>query len=167
MFSYLKIAAIGAVVVFAAGLYWYVSNLQATVRILEANNVKLEYAVSEQQRLIEQQQRDTQSITAIMKSQAKLTSSLTNSLIELNEKFHKVNGKGVQRDIGRIGERKPLLVQNIINKSTTNALRCFELLTGDALKENEKNEDCPINGTDDRDTSGLRAKGDRTSDNAN
>ena len=167
MFSYLKFAAIGAVVLFVVGLYWYISDLQNTVKILEENNLKLEFAVTEQQKLIAQQKQDTQNITTLMKNQQRLTAELNKSLVNLNEKFHKVNANGVQRDIGTLGHEKPKLVQNIINKNTTNTFRCFELITGGIIGENEKNEDCPLNVTNGNDASSVRPKADRTTDATN
>ena len=55
------------------------------------------------------------------------------------------------RDIGKLAENKPKLIERVINKATKNVLRCFELAAGaqrthdeiEARKKSQTNPECP------------------------
>ena len=57
----------------------------------------------------------------------------------LDKKFNKINGKGEVRDIGDLATKRPESVEKIINKGSTNAMRCSEIAMGSPLTEKEKN----------------------------
>jgi hypothetical protein len=42
-----------------------------------------------------------------------------------------------------MAKEDPGLLQEIINKSNREANRCFEILSGSAIKPNETNDECP------------------------
>ena len=56
-----------------------------------------------------------------------------------------------EHDLHRLALAKPKLIEEIINKSSVNALRCFEILSGSPLTEREEsakngkefNSECP------------------------
>ena len=65
---------------------------------------------------------------------------------EVNDKFatirasNNVLSQKLQRhDLGVLANKKPGLVQKIINRATVNANRCFEIESGAKLTEKEKN----------------------------
>lgn len=139
MFGYLKIAILLIVLSGVGGAYVYVKSLRADLAISEANNAKLESAVSDQKAVIEQQLKDVEAIRTAVNEQSKLNEELSKSIDDLKDKFHKVNASGEKRDIGALAEQKPALMRRAINRGTNNAMRCMELATGSPLTEKEKN----------------------------
>lgn len=139
MFMYIKIAMFVIMLGGLAGGVTYVMKLRADLAISEANNAKLESAVTEQKAVIEQQTKDFEMIRTAMKEQNELNNKLSKSIDDLRDKFHKVNASGEKRDIGNLAQQKPKLMQRAINRGTDNALRCMEIAMGAPLTEKEKN----------------------------
>ena len=139
MFGYIKIAMLVIMLGGLAGGVAYVMKLRADLAISEANNAKLESAVSDQKAVIEQQIKDVEAIRSAMAEQNALNEKLNASIKDLSDKFNKVNASGEKRDIGNLAEQKPKLMQRAINKGTKNALRCMEIAMGAELTEDEKN----------------------------
>jgi len=139
MFGYIKIAMLVIMLGGLAGGVAYVMKLRADLAISEANNAKLESAVSDQKAVIEQQLKDVEAIRSAMAEQNALNEKLNASIQDLSDKFNKVNASGEKRDIGNLAEQKPKLMQRAINKGTKNALRCMEIAMGAELTEDEKN----------------------------
>ena len=76
MFSQLKLIIMGIAVLGAMGGLMYVKHLQSENEILTLNNAKLEGAVAEQKKVIEQQLKDIAQIRDINKQlQAKIKNS--------------------------------------------------------------------------------------------
>ena len=121
------------------GAYVYVKKIQNDLRVSQENNVKLELATQEQQRLIEQQIKDSKAIVESMNELKETNNFLHDSIKDLNEKFHKVNASGEKRDIGALATQKPKLVERVINTAGKNALRCVEIASGSPLTDKEKN----------------------------
>jgi len=139
MFGYIKIAMLVIMLGGLAGGVAYVMKLRADLAISEANNAKLESAVSDQKAVIDQQLKDVEAIRSAMAEQNALNEKLNASIKDLSDKFNKVNASGEKRDIGNLAEQKPKLMQRAINKGTKNALRCMEIAMGAELTEDEKN----------------------------
>ena len=123
-----------------AGGYAYVQKLQKDNAILKTNQVKLETAVADNNAVIEQQTKDLKQIrntlTIIEEEKKKLQADKDN----LSKKLGK-------HDIGELAEKKPGLVEKIINKASKNATRCTEIASGSPLTEEElngsPNRECP------------------------
>ena len=139
MFGYMKVAMLVIMLGGLAGGVAYVMKLRADLAISEANNAKLESAVSDQKAVIEQQIKDVEAIRSAMAEQNALNEKLNASIKDLSDKFNKVNASGEKRDIGNLAEQKPKLMQRAINRGTKNALRCMEIAMGAELTEDEKN----------------------------
>jgi uncharacterized coiled-coil protein SlyX len=139
MFGYIKIAMLVIMLGGLAGGVAYVMKLRADLAVSEANNAKLESAVSDQKAVIEQQSKDVEAIRSAMTEQNALNEKLNASIKDLSDKFNKVNASGEKRDIGNLAEQKPKLMQRAINRGTKNALRCMEIAMGSPLTEKEKN----------------------------
>lgn len=122
------------------GLY-YVVNLKAELATSEANNVKLETAVSVQQKVIVQKAKEFEIIQGINEELTTQNAKLEQDVKNLNEKFN-VSANGQSRDFGAITRVKPALIEKIINNATTKVNRCFEIASGSPLKEGEKNNEC-------------------------
>jgi nucleoside phosphorylase len=131
------------VLVIAGGLY-YVTNIKADLAISEANNQKLIDATKAQNELIEQMQKDITLIQETNKQLAEQNEKQKQDVATLSSKFSK-------RDFGALAAEKPAVVEKLINRGTTNAMRCLELSSGAPLNEKEKaaktpteaNRECP------------------------
>ena len=121
-----------AVIVLAggAGGYFYVQKLQADLKLSEANNVKLEGAVGEQQAVIKQLKEDFAKIQAI-------NSELEESNNKLKQSEENLQRKLARHDIGVLAESRPSWMEEILNNATVNANRCIEIATGAELTEKE------------------------------
>ena len=123
----------------AGGGFMYVKNLKADLATSEANNAKLEQSVESQKAVIEQMKADFEAITKIKAEIEKQNKILKAEFEALDKKFNKINGKGEVRDIGDLATKRPESVEKIINKGSTNAMRCSEIAMGSPLTEKEKN----------------------------
>lgn len=132
------IKAIVALIIVLAliGAGWYVTNLKADLAVSQMNNEKLEEGIKEQQALMQQMQRDVESIKEINKDLNTQKDKLEKDKNDLTSKFDK-------RDFGKFAIEKPELVENLINKGTDNAFRCLELASGAPLNDKEKSAKTP------------------------
>ena len=125
----------------AGGGYLYVNKLQKDNAILKSNQVKLETAVAESNQVIEQQSKDLKKIRSTLKEVEELNDKLQADKDSLNKRLGK-------HDIGNLAEKKPGLVEKIINKASDSAARCVEIASGSPLTEEElngtPNRECPI-----------------------
>lgn len=64
---------------------------------------------------------------------------LQNDFIESRRQGQLLEDRFEGHDIGRMAERYPGLIQNIINGGTEDAFRCFEIMSGSPLTEEERN----------------------------
>ena len=124
----------------------YVMKLRADNAILKANQDKLETAITEQNKVLEQQKKD---FTAILESNKKLNvliGTFKKDLEDLDKRFTKKN-----RDIGKLAIDRTEAIERIINKGGKNAARCLELASGaehtpeelKATLKSEINPECP------------------------
>jgi len=139
MFSQIKLILLGITVLGAMGGLMYVKHLQSENEILKLNNEKLEGAISEQQKVIEQQLKDIAQIRDINKQLQANNEKLSVDLRVANEKFNKVNASGERRDIGNLAVAKPKSIQIIESRREKQRARCFEIAQGSPLTEEELN----------------------------
>ena len=139
MFSQIKLILLGITVLGAMGGLMYVKHLQSENEILKLNNEKLEGAISEQQKVIEQQLKDIAQIRDINKQLQANNEKLSVDLRIANEKFNKVNASGERRDIGNLAVAKPKSIQIIESRREKQRARCFEIAQGSPLTEEELN----------------------------
>ena len=129
-----------------AGAGMYVMKLRADNATLKANQIQLETAITEQNKVLEQQKED---FTAIMESNKKLNvliNTFKKDLQDLDKRFTKKN-----RDIGKLAIERTKSIERIINKGSANAQRCVELASGaehteeelKATLKSEINPECP------------------------
>ena len=129
-----------------AGAGMYVMKLRSDNAILKANQQKLETAITEQNKVLEQQKED---FTAILESNKKLNvliNTFKKDLQDLDKRFTKKN-----RDIGKLAIERTKSIERIINGGSKNAARCIELASGaehtpEELKaslKSEINPECP------------------------
>ena len=129
-----------------AGAGIYVMKLRADNATLKANQFKLETAITEQNKVLEQQKKD---FTAILESNKKLNvliGTFKKDLEDLDKRFTKKN-----RDIGKLAIDRTEAIERIINNGGKNAARCIELASGaehtpeelKATLKSEINPECP------------------------
>ena len=146
MFGQIKMVITLIMIMGIAGGGMYVFKLRADNAILKANQVQLETAITEQNKVLEQQKADFE---AIMESNKKLNVLIQTFKKDLNELDKRFNKK--KRDVGKLAIAKTKAVERIINKGANNAKRCVELASGaehtedelKATKKSEINPECP------------------------
>jgi len=143
MFSTFKLVMVGILISSLAGAGLYVMKLRSDNAILKANQIKLEEAVSSQQKVIEQQKADFETIMAANKKLQETRDILQRELKNLDDKFNKTNASGKKRDIGDLAVNRPESVERVINRASDNALRCVEIAMGAPLTEKEINAVLP------------------------
>jgi histidinol phosphatase-like enzyme len=62
---------------------------------------------------------------------------------EIRSQRDEILSKIEKQDLVKMAKEDPGLLQEIINKSNREANRCFEILSGSAIKPNETNDECP------------------------
>jgi|TARA_A100001388_G_scaffold277518_1_gene269171 chromosome segregation ATPase len=115
-----------------AGAGMYVMKLRSDNAVLKANQVKLETAISEQTKVLEQQKKDFQAIMESNKKLNLLVGTFKKDLDDLDKRFTKKN-----RDIGKLSIKRTESMERIINKGGKNAARCIELASGAEHTEEE------------------------------
>jgi chromosome segregation ATPase len=112
--------------------YWYYNDTQARLAELVENNAKLEIAV--------------QTNEAALKSVQEDLAKANEETQKVNDEFSKIRAQNnvlanklSKHDLGVLGAAKPALVEKIVNNASAKVSRCFELLSGAELTEEEKN----------------------------
>lgn len=121
------------------------------VIVAEANNTVLKESIAEQQKAIEQQQREFEIIQKANIELVETKQNLAKEYKDLNKRFTE-SKNGQERDIGKLALKKTKAVERIINKATVNANRCAEIAMGsplteaelNATKKSQINGECPI-----------------------
>ena len=132
MFSSIKMIFAVILITGIAGAGMYVMKLRSDNAILKANQLKLETAVEEQNKVLEQQKQD---FTAIMESNKKLNVLINTFKKDLNELDKRFNKK--KRDVGKLAIERTKSVERVINKGSAEATRCVELASGAERTEEE------------------------------
>ena len=112
--------------------YWYYTDTQSRMVILVANEAKATLAVQESEKAKKVMEENFQRVTQELKQVNDKFATIRASNNVLSEKLQR-------HDLGVLANKKPGLVQKIINRATVNANRCFEIESGAKLTEKEKN----------------------------
>jgi hypothetical protein len=129
-----------------AGAGAYVLKLRGDNAILKGNQVKMEMALEQQTKFIEQQKKDYEAILKANQEVNKLVGNLKKDIDDLDKRFNKGT-----RDLGKTAMERPEAMERIVNKASDKALRCVEIAGGAKLTEAEKtatkkseiNSECP------------------------
>jgi hypothetical protein len=146
----IKVIATLAIVVIVAGGLWYVTGLRADLAVSEINNKTLRDGIQDQQRLIEQMQKDVAQIQEINADLADEADRQRREMRDLVDRFN-VNARGESRDFGAIAAARPGVVERLVNRGTASAMRCLQLASGAphteaelaAKTSSEINRECP------------------------
>lgn len=129
-----------------AGAGAYVLKLRGDNAILKGNQVKMEQALEQQTKFIEQQKKDYEAILKANQEVNKLVGNLKKDIDDLDKRFNKGT-----RDLGKTAMERPEAMERIVNKASDKALRCVEIAGGaklteaeiKATKKSEINSECP------------------------
>jgi hypothetical protein len=146
----IKVIATLAIVVIVAGGLWYVTGLRADLAVSEMNNKTLKDGIEQQQRLIEQMQKDVAQIQEINADLANEADRQKREMRDLVDRFN-VNARGESRDFGAIAAARPGVVERLVNRGTASAMRCLAIASGAphteaelaAKTSSEVNRECP------------------------
>ena len=130
----LKLAGIMMIIMAVMGGlgYWYYTDTQSRMSILIANEAKATLAVQESEKAKRVMEENFQRITEEIKEVNSKFATIRASNNVLSQKLQK-------HDLGVLANKKPGVVQKIINRATNNVNRCFEIESGAKLTEKETN----------------------------
>lgn len=138
-------AAIAGVLLLAGTLaYKYYTDTQLALQTLTANNAKLEDSIKLSEQAVKDLQSDYNRVTIeFERTQSEFAESRT--------RVDQLEKRLSETDIGVLAERRPGLVERVVDKATANLNRCFELLSGAehtekellATKPSQINNECP------------------------
>ena len=123
------LAALGGV---GFGAYKYYTDTQERIRILTENNAQLEVAVATNEETINSLQADYAAMAAE-------NQRINDAYAEIRRQNSRLAGKLADMDLGLLAAEKPDSIERAVNRGTENAGRCFELLSGALLTEDEQN----------------------------
>jgi hypothetical protein len=129
---YLLLFVLGTLGGVGFGAYKYYTTTQETIRILTANNAQLEIAVATNEQAINSLQADYAAVTAE-------NQRINNAYAEIRRQNNRLSDKLADMDLGLLAAERPESIERAINRGTLNAGRCFELLSGAVLTEDERN----------------------------
>ncbi len=133
---------IGLAIVGAVTFFWFdYKRLQTKSVELENTVHTFEQRFNEQSVLIEQ-------IKTNVEEQKKIRDDLKKDVSKAQKEVEKLNSVVKDHDFARIASKKRTLLEKRINNGTDDVIRCFEIVTGNAPKQNETNKNCPSLFTD-------------------
>jgi chromosome segregation ATPase len=146
MFGQIRMIFTLIIIMGIAGAGMYVFKLRADNATLKANQIQLETAITEQNKVLEQQKADFEAILESNKKLNVLIQTFKKDLEDLDKRFTKKN-----RDVGKLAIERTKAVEKVINKGSAEATRCIELASGaerteaelKATKKSEINTMCP------------------------
>ena len=130
----MKLSGILIVVILMMGSigYWYYNDTQKTIKVLSENNAKLELAVETNEAAIESLQADYAAVAAE-------NQRINEAYAEIRRQNSRLSSKLADMDLGLLAAERPDSIERAVNNGSKNAGRCFEILSGSPLTEEEIN----------------------------
>lgn len=128
--------------IYIYSVYAHINSLESELVVMTANNIKLTDSIEQQKIVLE---RKISEIKQIKNINVKLLNSIdiqSNKINNLINKFSKTANDN-DRDLGKLAIVKPKLISNIVTKASVKMNRCFEIIAGSIINENEFNSECP------------------------
>lgn len=140
----IAVIAIGIGSALVYGGIQYHKHLQNTIAELQNQNLRLELAQESSTQVIDSLKSDQLEIVEINKQ-------VTAEFNKITERVHELEDRLTKYDIGVLANAKPKLVEKAVNNGTADSNRCFEILSGvpltedeiNATKKSESNTICP------------------------
>ena len=128
----IKMLLILTVVIGAVGFgaWKYYQYTQEQIRIYAVNAATAELAQQQAEAAIESIKKDMVEIQAQFTAVSAEFAVAKGRVTKLEEKLS-------EHEIGNLAQKKPKLIEKIIDKGTKDVLRCYEILTGSPLTEDE------------------------------
>ena len=128
----IKMLLILTVVIGAVGFgaWKYYQYTQEQIRIYAVNAATAELAQQNAEAAIESIKKDMVEIQAQYKAVSEEFEVAKGRVSKLEEKLS-------EHEIGNLAQKKPKLIEKIIDKGTQDVLRCYEILTGSPLTDEE------------------------------
>jgi cell division protein FtsB len=130
--KYIVLILLVVIAVGGSGGYLYYQDSQKKIAILTENNAKLEIAIATSEAAIKSMQQDFAKV-------AEENKRINESYAEIRRQNNRLSSKLADMDLGLLAAEKPDSIDRAVNRGTVNALRCFELLSGAKLTEEEQN----------------------------
>ncbi len=128
----IKMLLILTVVIGAVGFgaWKYYQYTQEQIRIYAVNAATAELAQQQAEAAVESLKRD------MVEIQAQFT-AVSSKFEVAKGRVDALENKLSEHEIGDLAQKKPKLIEKIIDKGTKDVLRCYEILTGSPLTEDE------------------------------
>ena len=112
------------------GAWKYYQYTQEQIRIYAVNAATAELAQQQAELAVESLKRD------MVEIQAQFT-EVSAKFAVAKGRVDALEGKLSEHEIGDLAQKKPKLIEKIIDKGTQDVLRCYEILTGSPLTDEE------------------------------
>lgn len=129
--------------IMSGGVYYYYTSTQSRIEALIENNTALN---ENNKQLATANNRNLQTIDDLQDSYQEIQKEFT----QVQSEFRVIqmqNSELLERlgrhDLGALALSKPELIQRTINNASGKVNRCFEVLSGSPIKNNETNTECP------------------------
>lgn len=119
--------------------YFYYSTTQTRIETLISDNSTLTSNVSELQKANQENINTIDNLNINFERVQTDYSELQSEFQEIRKQNAELRERLGEHDLEYLARNKPGLVENIINGASDDALRCFEILSGSPLTEDEKN----------------------------
>ena len=115
-----------------AGAYWKYTDMLQTIDTLRQNNAQLEVAVATNEQALQSLQND---YAAIQRENTRINEAYA----EIRRQNSRLSERLSEIDLGLLAAERPDSIQRAVNRGTVNVGRCFEILSGSPLTEDELN----------------------------
>jgi chromosome segregation ATPase len=126
----------GVLSAIAFGAWKYYTYTQEQIRTYAQNAATAELAQRETAAALESTQRDLEQV----RQQFDIVSQ---KFEDAQQRVEVLEEKLSEHEIGTLAQAKPVLVERIVDNATQDVLRCFEILSGSPLTEEERNATRP------------------------
>lgn len=133
----LKVAIAAVLFSIISGGYFYIQSLRSDLKLAAEVKAKLEDNIRAKDMAMEQTRRDLENMNRIQNDLNTKLRAAEDTSSELAKRFN-VDRDGNERNLGRMASERPGTVEVKINRGTSDALRCNEIITGSPLTEDEK-----------------------------
>jgi uncharacterized protein HemX len=145
LFVFLILGALGS------GTAYYYKQTQAKIERLTSNNATLKTNLTTVQSANEQNIEQIRSLQESYKEVQQQYEQANADLAQIQARTNQLKERLGDHNIAYLAEAKPKPVEKILNGASDKAFRCFELLSGAPLTDNEKeaendqkfNSECP------------------------
>lgn len=126
----------------AFGAWKYYTYTQEQIQVYRTNAALAEQAAENNKVALEQYQADLENLRTQFDETSRRFNDAEARVSVLEQKLS-------DHDLGFLAQSRPGLVENIVDKATQDVLRCFEIVSGSPLTEEEINATKPseINGS--------------------